>query len=187
MNLLQKLPENSVLGLGVFLLVLLLVILTKKLYEHRGTNPAVLKKGALCVKRASEEAVIAQQVKNPLLALTRANYALAYINIARDLALDDELSQATQIHFDELREDVEKQERRARDRVLKLCPQLGVNTRAGAGAGSGYFHEKKPDQSQTEIRTPIAAAVENDETYPYRNQRVQEGQASESPMFTRLE
>lgn len=170
-KILQNLPENSALGLGVFFLVLLLIILSKKLYEHRGTNPAVLKKGALCVKRASEEAVIAQQVKNPLLSLTRSNYALAYLNAARDLALDDELSVATQIPLDELREDVEKQEQRARDRVLKLCPQLGVSTRAGAS--SGYFREErgvKGTDRQMQIRPPTA-----------------QEEGAEPTMFTRLE
>lgn len=121
---LEKLPQNSVVGVGVFLLVLTLVILSKKLYEHRRTNPALIQKGALCVKRANEQAVLAQQVKNPLLALTRANYAMAYLNIARDLALDDELAEQIQIPISELREDVEQEEERARDRILKLCPQL---------------------------------------------------------------
>lgn len=161
MEWLKKLPQNSAVGAGVFLLVLLLVIMSKRLYERRKTNPAVLKKAALCVRRGAKDAFQAQQATNPLLALTNANYALAYLNIARDLALYEELSAATNIPIDELREDVEAEEQRARDRVLKLCPQLGVTTRAGIGAG--YKGRLPPPQQagsqQQAIRPPVSSDV----------------------------
>jgi hypothetical protein len=157
----KKLPEHAAVGVGVFLLVLILVTLSKKLYEQRRTNPAVLKKGAICVRRASDHAIIAQQVKNPLLALTKANYALAYLSIARDLALDDELSQATNIPIEELQEDVEREEQKARDRILKLCPHLAMGTRSGASAG--YFRKIAPQTTlpnySEQIRRPVSQGV----------------------------
>jgi len=152
----KKLPQHSAVGVGVFLLITLIVVLSKKLYEKRGTNPEVLKKGATCVKRAASHAVSAQQMNNPLLAFSKAHQALAYLKIARELALDDELSESTRIPLDELREDVEREEQRARDRILKLCPQVGVRTRAGSNAGYSSLPTVSRGENQ-EIRPPVAS------------------------------
>jgi len=152
----KKLPQHAGVGLGVFLLVALVVGLSKKLYEKRGTDPAVLRKGASCVKKAANQALSAQQMKNPLMALAKANQALAYLKIARELALDSELAEVTRIPLDELREDVEREEQRARDRILKLCPQVGVRTRAGVNAGYQTRRQTPADATNT-IRPPVAS------------------------------
>ena len=69
------------------------------------------------------------------MAFQHANYAMAYLNLARQLALDNELTDVTQIPVDDLREDIERQEASARERILQLCPQVGAPTRAAKNAG----------------------------------------------------
>jgi hypothetical protein len=122
-----SLPPNALFGVGVVMLVGLIVYLSKKLYENQSTPVAVVRRGASLVRQAAEDGLTAQQLKNPLLALTKVNDARTRLKVARELVRDDELQKATSMAVSDLADDLDQEERRARDRVLKLSPVLAVN------------------------------------------------------------
>lgn len=130
-----KLPDQFFLGLGVFLLVGVLVFVTKRVYEKSHSDPSAIKKGASLVKKSADATFACQQSESPLMALTQANYAMAYLSVARAMARDSELTECSKIPLDDLQEDIEREEKIARDRILKICPQVGVQTRVAQHAG----------------------------------------------------
>ena len=133
--MLERLPRQFFLGVGVFSLVTLLVVISKRYYESAQVNPAMVKMGASLLKSSAELAYGAQQVKNPILALTQANYARAYLNIAKAVAPEGELSQAAQMSIGDLSDDIEREEIAAKERVLQLCPQVADKTRLAKTTG----------------------------------------------------
>src|SRR3990170_4354625 len=120
MSLLANLPQHFYLGVGVFALVITLVVLSKRYIETSRTSPAVLQKGASLVKQSANIAYGAQmqQMTNPLLALRNANYAMAYLNVARALVKEGELSEAARVSLDDLHDDIEREEVAAKQRIL---------------------------------------------------------------------
>lgn len=131
-----KLPKHFLVGLGVFLLVMIFVILSKKLYEKDTTPPEVLKKAASLVRKSADATFTAQQTNNPLLAMASMNDAASYLAIARELAKSDvELTEASKIPIKDLQDDVEREQKYAQDKILKLCPQVGSTGRVAAHAG----------------------------------------------------
>ena len=152
MNQIQEyLPRHFALGVGVFVLIFVLVILSKRYYESTTTNPAVIQKGASIIKQSADLAFGAQQITNPLMALRNANYAMAYLNVARSLARDDELSDAARVDLDNLQVDVEREELAAKERILQICPQAAGRTRLARTAG---YVGGKPIASSA-LRAPI--------------------------------
>lgn len=131
----SALPQHFFLGLGVFVFIVLLVVISKRYYEGNRVNPVVVKKAALIMKKSINNAHAAQQTENPLMALAQANYARAYFDIARSLAPETELSAAVQMHLDDIQDDIEREEIAARERVLQACPQVGGTTRLARNSG----------------------------------------------------
>ena len=161
-----SLPNHFALGVGVFLTVLIIVILSKKLYEPRGSDPNAVKKGASFVKKSADTTFACQQSDNPLMALTQANYAMAYLNIARSLALDDELTDITKIPIEDLYDDIEREQATARERILKLCPQVGGASRAAKNAGYA------PTRSSHARPQPLAPTMEQQQQQPLVRQPI---------------
>ncbi len=136
----NRLPENFFWGLGLFVLVGILVFISKSYVEKPQTPPALIQKGASILKKSAAEALDAQQVTSPLLALTKVNHAMAYLQIARLMASEAELSASAQLSLAQLQEDIEREQIAAQERLLNLCPQAGVESRLGVSNGfaSGY-------------------------------------------------
>ena len=148
------LPQNFYLGLGIFLLVLLLVIISKRFYESNATPMAIVKKGASLVRMSADAAYQAQDAQNPLVAFGKASQAKAYLNVAQALANDGELTSEAKIAIGELQAEVDAEEERSRRRLVQLCPQVQGTTRVSnmAGYGSGDAVQPKADQMFTPFK-----------------------------------
>lgn len=130
---LEKLPQHFFLGLGVLVTLAIIVFISKR--SNGRTDPVVVKKAASVVQQSVNLAYGAQQMASPLLALTNANYAMAYLKMARTLASDAELTEATRITLDDLQDDIEREERVAKHKILEMCPQMGGASRLAKSAG----------------------------------------------------
>lgn len=128
----ERLPEHTLLGVSVFGLVLLMIFIARR-YEAKQVSPAMVASASGLVQRAADHAYAAQQIQDPVLALTRANYARAYFNVARSLVPESELQFKTGLA--ELNEDIEREELASRERLLQRCPQAGGKTRLAKNAG----------------------------------------------------
>lgn len=138
------LPKHAFLGLGVFLIVVVIVILSKKIYENEKTDPAMIKKGSSFIKQSTNAIEISQSSSNPIIALQQANYALAYFNAARELAEDRELKECTKVSLNELKDNIERQEKMTKDMIQRqqLPPKL-------------HTIPNVPQFQQMQVRPPI--------------------------------
>lgn len=151
----KRLPRNFGLGVGVFLTLVILVFFSKKYYEKPvGSHPEVIQKGASFVKSSADLAFHAQQVENPLVALSNVYYAKAYLDIARSLVSDSELSERVKLSLDDLQEDIEREETIAKERILQVCPSVGARGRLAQATGWKASEETlSPPSPSTSIPT----------------------------------
>ena len=134
-GILSFLPRYFLLGLGTLTVILLFSFVSKRYYENEGHNPVLLKKASDLLKQSADWTFSAQQAQNPVLAMTHANYGAAYLNMARHLATDKDLEAYTGVPVKDLREDVVREERRARQRLLARCPGGGDRGRVAGYVG----------------------------------------------------
>jgi hypothetical protein len=139
----NRLPENFFFGVGLFILVGVIVFISKNYVDKPQTHPALLQKGASIVKKSAAEALDAQQVSSPLLALTKINRAAAMLEAARCMASEAELNASSQLSLAQLQEDIEREQIAAQERLLTQYPAAGVETRLGLSNGfaSGYSQQ----------------------------------------------
>lgn len=129
------LPQNFYLGLGVFLLVLTLVIISKRYYENKSTPAAMVKKGASLVRMCADAAYLSQETQNPLVAFSKATQAKAYLNVAQALANEAELAAEAKVAIADLQSEVDAEEKRTRQKLVAMCPQVTGQTRVAKMAG----------------------------------------------------
>lgn len=87
------------------------------------------------VKSASQWTTRSAQDSNPLIALMNANYAMAYLNVARSVGSDSEIERYTGAAVDELLRDVEATQSNAIQRVSVTCPAVAPAGLAAAHSG----------------------------------------------------
>lgn len=126
----EALPQNFFLGVGVFALVVLLVIIAKQ-YERSATPAAIVKKGASLVRKCADSTFEAQETQNPLVAFSKVTEAKAYLNVAQTLANQSELTHEAQVAVADLEAELEKEEMRAKQKLMQLCPQVAGVARVG--------------------------------------------------------
>lgn len=138
----ERLPEQSLLGIIVFGLVLLMIFIARR-YEAKQVSPAMIKTASSLVQRSADHAYAAQQIQDPVLALTKVNYARAYFNVARSMV--PELPG----NMDELNEDIEREELAAREKILQVCPKAGGKTRLAKNSGWAPIGTVAPTSTDT--------------------------------------
>lgn len=154
----MEIPRSFLLGAGVLVVILLAVLLARR-HERGTTPPEVVRKTASMVKESADAAFTAQQSDNPLVSLTRANYAMAYLKMARALARDEEIAASANLaSLDELHEDIEREEQIARTRILESCPRLGRSSRLARQTGYGGTIPQTLVNLQEQVAPPTAVA-----------------------------
>jgi len=74
------------------------------------------------IKSAAQWNSRSVQDTNPLIALMNANYAMAYMNVARSLGSDSDIERYTNVSIDELLKDLEATQRTAIQKLTMQCP-----------------------------------------------------------------
>lgn len=116
----MELPENFWLGTGLFGLVAASVYISKRVYEHGNSDPISVTNGAQLVRKSVDNLTIAKETINPISSLAYACYARALVDSARQMAKDNELSQASKIRVIELRNSIDETEKYAKAKINEL-------------------------------------------------------------------
>ena len=87
------------------------------------------------VKSASQWTARSAQDSNALIALMNANYAMAYMNMARSVGSDTDIERVTGAAVDELLRDVESTQASAVQRLTVMCPSVAPAGLAAAHSG----------------------------------------------------
>lgn len=126
-------PLASLLGaiigsLSVFKYILVGLLVVGVLYMILGhkTSRNALEVRALkdLVKSSAQWATRSVQDTSPLVALMNANYAMAYLNVARSVGSDADIEKHTGAAVDELLNDVEATQTNAIQRLALACPAI---------------------------------------------------------------
>ena len=89
------------------------------------------------IKSATQWNTRSIQDKNPIIGLMNANYAMAYLNVARSVGSDVEIEKTTGLSIDDLLKDIEKTQTEAIDKLTSSCPTLSMSN-----STSGWFKKK---------------------------------------------
>lgn len=76
------------------------------------------------VKSASQWNARSLQDTNAIIAMMNANYAMAYLNMAKSIATEDEVDTYAGHHVKGLADDIEASQRSAFKRLVGTCPSL---------------------------------------------------------------
>ena len=107
--------------LGAFCLVIVAWMLSSTWVAKNALDARALKD---LVKSASQWNSRSVQDANPLISLMNANYAMAYLNVARSVGSDADIEKHTGAAVDELIKDIESTQSRAIQRVTSSCPSV---------------------------------------------------------------
>jgi len=87
------------------------------------------------VKSSAQWKTRALQDTNPLIGLMNANYAMAYLNVARSIGSDADIEKNTGAAIDELLKDIEGTQSNAIQRLSMSCPSVTPNGLAAVHTG----------------------------------------------------
>lgn len=112
-------------GLGAVVLVLVLSLFSKWTdSEVKRYSPKCINQIKRLVRHSAQYATIANQDKDPLIALMHTNFALAYANSAKNLIPSKEIERIANVNLDELISVLEEEQLIAMQRLNQFCPQL---------------------------------------------------------------
>jgi F0F1-type ATP synthase membrane subunit b/b' len=87
------------------------------------------------IKSASQWATRSAQDANGLVSLMNANYAMAYLNVARSVGSDADIERVTGAAVDELMKDIESNQSNAIQKMALSCPSMAPAGLATAHTG----------------------------------------------------
>ena len=87
------------------------------------------------VKSSAQWKTRALQDTNPLIGLMNANYAMAYLNVARSIGSDADIEKNTGAAIDELLKDIEGTQSNAIQRLSMSCPNVTPHGLAAVHTG----------------------------------------------------
>ena len=76
------------------------------------------------IKSSAQWNLRSSQDSNAIVGLMNANYAMAYLNVARNLGSDDEIERTVNIKLDSFVNEVEASQSNALNRITGACPSL---------------------------------------------------------------
>jgi hypothetical protein len=76
------------------------------------------------IKSSAQWNLRSSQDSNPAIALMNANYAMAYLNVARSLGSDDEIEKNCGVNIDSFLKDIEKSQSSSLQKLSKSCPSI---------------------------------------------------------------
>lgn len=118
--------------------VLALALLSRWTFDTGRTYPRyVLRRIRSLVRDAMHWNTTAMQDTNPLLALTHATYALAYLNTARHMVSDTDIERVMSIQPRELMFELQQHHDALLQRIVQACPALKPAT-GTFGAHTGW-------------------------------------------------
>ena len=102
-----------------------------------GSSKAAMESRTLrdLVKSAAQWAARSMQDSAPVIAVMNANYAMAYLNMARALATDAEIESNAGVPIDALIRDIEAAQSAAIQRLSAGCPSVGPQGLAAMHSG----------------------------------------------------
>jgi hypothetical protein len=103
----------------------LVVMIGWGLYSSRTTKNALDQRALKdLIKSSAQWNLRSSQDSNPAVALMNANYAMAYLNVARSLGSDDEIEKNCGVNIDTFLKDIEKAQSSSLQRLSKSCPSI---------------------------------------------------------------
>lgn len=114
-TLVNSFKAYAIAGLGLLALILIV---------FRTSRTSALQSRALVdlVQSASQWSASSLQDSNVLLSLMHANYAMAYLNVARLLSSDSEIESTASVRLDELLNEFKASQSSAIGRLTSTCP-----------------------------------------------------------------
>jgi len=106
--------------IGLGLLIILYAISARKNQKNALDNRAIND----LIKSAAQWNSRSVQDTNPLIGLMNANYAMAYLNVARTVGSDSDIEKCTSISVDEFLKDLEATQSNAIHRISTQCPNV---------------------------------------------------------------
>ena len=107
---------------GIFLAI---VLLSRWTGESGKTYPRyILRRVRTLVQEAIRWGVTSTQDSNPVISLTHATYAVAYLNVARHLVTDQDIAQIVGSEPREIMHDLQQKQSAAMQRICQECPQI---------------------------------------------------------------
>ena len=111
---------------GFIICVMLFELVRKGYFQWVGrsriTHDAIKK----LVKECSTWAIMSQQDKSTLLALTHANYAVSHIYALQQISTPEFIFEATGVHIDKLETEVTQLQKRCADNLVKEYPEVSL-------------------------------------------------------------
>jgi hypothetical protein len=117
--------------LGFIVVIILWAIVSNK------KNKNALDERALkdLIKSASQWNVRSNQDSNAMISLMNANYAMAYLNVARSIGSDTDIEKYTGAAVDELLNDIEASQSASIQKLTLACPAMAPAGLAAAHTG----------------------------------------------------
>ena len=94
------------------------------------------------IKSAAQWHTRSAQDSHALIGLMNANYAMAYLNVARGLGSDADIERHAKVKVDDVVRDIEDMQSRAIQKLVAECPSTGKGLGTGLGKHTGWV--KKP-------------------------------------------
>lgn len=120
-----------------WMLLAFIVVIIIWAFVYNKKNRNALDERALkdLIKSASQWNVRSNQDSNTMISLMNANYAMAYLNVARSVGSDVDIERYTGAAVDELLNDIEASQSAAIQKITLSCPALAPAGLAAAHTG----------------------------------------------------
>jgi hypothetical protein len=115
-----------------FIIVIIVWLITSSKRNKNALDERALRD---LIKSASQWNVRSNQDSNTMISLMNANYAMAYLNVARSVGSDTDIEKHTGAAVDELLKDIENSQSSAIQKLTLACPSLAPAGLAAAHTG----------------------------------------------------
>ena len=121
----NKLPECWRYGIVILLVILCLVLLAQWANSRKQpTNEDILRHVRHILSESSRWQAHSEQDKNSLYALTHANYAVAYCNVARLLMTDEAIRNSIGVNMQEFHMQLHNSQKQCVQTLCHKCPSI---------------------------------------------------------------
>ncbi len=101
------------------------VMISWSIYSSRASRNALDSRAIKdLIKSSAQWNMRSSQDSNAIVGLMNANYAMAYLNVARNLGSDDEIEKTSNIKLDAFLAEIEASQSNALTRITGACPSL---------------------------------------------------------------
>ena len=120
----NSIPESWRYGIIVLMVILIIALLAKWVSSRQSYSNDMVRQIKHVLSEAARWQAMCQQDQNVAMALMHANYAVAYVNVVRQLMTDENIRNSAGVNMQEFVMQLHETQQRCLQALSQICPAV---------------------------------------------------------------